>query len=88
MIHAGNLKAVIDLRSLPAEEGHRLIDSAFDSLRIGESFLLVSDHDPRPVYYHLAHEREGQFSWVYMECGPSIWQVMITNIHFDFQEGA
>jgi uncharacterized protein (DUF2249 family) len=88
MIHSGNLKPVIDLRTLSSEEGYPLVVRTFDALHRGESFLLISDHDPRPMYYHLAHEREGQFSWVYMECGPSIWQVMIANIHFDIQEGA
>jgi uncharacterized protein (DUF2249 family) len=88
MIHAGSLKAVIDLRTFPSEELYPLTVSAFDALQIGESFLIVSDHDPRPLYYQVSHEREGQFSWAYVICGPSIWQIMIAKIHVDVREGA
>jgi uncharacterized protein (DUF2249 family) len=46
-------------------------------LQPGESFTLVNDHDPRPLYYQFSAELTGQFSWNYLEAGPETWQVEI-----------
>jgi regulator of cell morphogenesis and NO signaling len=35
------------------------------------------DHDPKPLYYSLLHEREGQFEWEYVAQGPEEWKVKI-----------
>ena len=88
MISGESLKAVIDVRTIAPAERHPLIYRTFDTLQVGESFLLIGDRDPRPLHYQLAHEREGQFMWAYLESGPSIWQVMIAKIHLDEREGA
>jgi len=37
----------------------------------------VNDHDPKPLYYQLEAERSGQFSWSYLETGPSVWRVQV-----------
>jgi hypothetical protein len=29
----------------------------------GSAFVLVNDHDPKPLYYQLAAENAGEFSW-------------------------
>lgn len=59
-------------------ERHPLIFETFDELRKGEFFLLINDHDPKPLYYQFLHEREGLFSWEYIEQGPETWKVKIT----------
>ena len=59
-------------------ERHPLIFETFDELRKGESFILINDHDPKPLYYQFLHEREGLFSWEYLEQGPETWKVKIT----------
>ena len=59
-------------------ERHPLIFKTFDELKKGESFMLVNDHDPKPLYYQFLHEREGLFSWEYIEQGPETWKVKIT----------
>ncbi len=38
----------VDVRHLPKGEKHPTIFSAFDRLAIGEAFVLLNDHDPRP----------------------------------------
>jgi uncharacterized protein (DUF2249 family) len=43
----------------------------------GASFILVNDHDPKPLYYQLEAEHPKQFSWTYRERGPEVWQVEI-----------
>jgi uncharacterized protein (DUF2249 family) len=44
---------------------------------VGGAFLLVNDHDPKPLYYQFAAERSGQFDWQYRESGPEVWCVQI-----------
>lgn len=67
----------IDVRTIAPRLRHQLIFSTFESLDGGESFLLVNDHDPKPLYYQLAAEQGGTFSWDYLEEGPQVWRVRI-----------
>lgn len=67
----------IDVRQTPPPQRHPMIFGAFEALAPGESFLLVNDHDPKPLYYQFKFEREGQFSWDYLEEGPETWKVRI-----------
>lgn len=48
-----------------------------EALQPGEAFLLVNDHDPKPLYYQFKFEHERQFSWDYVEPGPDVWQVQV-----------
>lgn len=41
----------LDVRSLPPLKKHPTIFKTFDSLERGESFILINDHEPRPLYY-------------------------------------
>jgi uncharacterized protein (DUF2249 family) len=68
----------VDVRPIAPRERHPLIFAAFDALKPGEAFVLVNDHDPKPLYYQFLHEREKQFGWTYLESGPDQWQVKIT----------
>lgn len=69
---------VLDVRSIAPRDRHPQIFSTFDLLPIGGYFLLVNDHDPRPLYYHFNAERTGAFNWEYLEEGPEIWRVRIS----------
>jgi len=68
---------VIDVRTIVPRERHPLIFQTFDGLADGEAFLLVNDHEPKPLYYQFLHERADQFTWDYLEEGPEVWQVRI-----------
>lgn len=46
----------------------------FDALQNGEAFLLVNDHDPKPLYYQMVAERGKTFDWQYIEQGPQVWR--------------
>lgn len=70
----------IDVRQIPPRERHPLIFQTFDNLAAGQSFTLVNDHDPKPLYYQFMHERDGQFSWKYLEEGPETWRVQIGRV--------
>jgi uncharacterized protein (DUF2249 family) len=59
---------------------HELIFETFGTLEVGTAFVLVNDHDPKPLYYQLAAENAGQFTWEYLEEGPEVWRVRIGRI--------
>ena len=67
----------LDVRTIVPRERHPLIFDTFDHLAPGESFELVNDHDPKPLYYQLKAERPGQLTWDYVEQGPQVWRVKI-----------
>jgi uncharacterized protein (DUF2249 family) len=68
---------VLDVRTMVPRERHPLIFSTFDALQSGESFELVNDHDPKPLFYQFSFERSNAFTWDYLEQGPEVWRVRI-----------
>lgn len=72
-----NTADVVDVRSLVPAERHAKIFELVNALEPGASFVLVNDHDPKPLYYQLEAEYPGQFSWTYVEQGPQVWRVEI-----------
>lgn len=67
----------IDVRTVVPRERHPLIFQTFDGLTVGQAFLLVNDHDPKPLYYQFQAERPGTFTWEYKEQGPQVWRVAV-----------
>jgi uncharacterized protein (DUF2249 family) len=67
----------LDVRTVPPARRHPLIFETLAALEVGEGMVLVNDHDPQPLYYQLAAEHPGQFSWDYLERGPETWRVRI-----------
>jgi uncharacterized protein (DUF2249 family) len=68
---------VVDVRSLVPAQRHAKIFELVNELTPGASFILVNDHDPKPLYYQLEAEYPKQFSWTYRERGPEVWRVEI-----------
>lgn len=68
---------IVDVRSLAPVQRHAKIFDLVDALQPGASFILVNDHDPKPLYYQLEAEHPGQFSWTYVQQGPDVWRVQI-----------
>jgi len=58
-------------------ERHPLIFNTFHELEPGQDFVLVNDHDPKPLFYQFQAEYPGQFDWSYLESGPEVWRVRI-----------
>ncbi|MGO4562549.1 DUF2249 domain-containing protein [Rhizobiales bacterium 3FA27D7] len=67
----------IDVRTLVPMHRHQKIFELVDQLAPGGKFVLVNDHDPKPLYYQLEAEHPQQFSWTYLERGPEVWRVEI-----------
>jgi len=67
----------LDVRQLRPAQRHGLIFETFANLPPGGAFVLVNDHDPKPLYYQFNAEHAGQFTWEYQEQGPETWRVRI-----------
>lgn len=67
----------LDVRNEPPARRHELIFETWEGLAEGEGFVLVNDHDPKPLEYQFAAEHAGQFTWDYLEQGPQVWRVRI-----------
>jgi uncharacterized protein (DUF2249 family) len=68
---------VLDVRSLVPAQRHARIFQLVNELTPGASFILVNDHDPKPLYYQMEAEYPKQFSWIYLERGPEVWRVEV-----------
>jgi uncharacterized protein (DUF2249 family) len=69
--------ATLDVRNEPPARRHELIFETYHALGAGEGFVLVNDHDPKPLWYQFDAEYAGAFSWDYLEEGPEVWRVRI-----------
>jgi hybrid cluster-associated redox disulfide protein len=67
----------LDVREIAPRQRHALIFETFGLLQPGEAFILVNDHDPKPLYYQFNAEQAGQFTWEYLEQGPETWRVRV-----------
>ncbi len=65
----------LEVRHLPPAQRHQVIFERFNALGEGGSFILVNDHDPKPLYYQLVAEYPGTLIWEYLEEGPEVWRV-------------
>ncbi len=69
--------ATLDVRDLPPARRHALIFDTYEALAPDGAFILVNDHDPKPLYYQFQAEQPGEVSWQYLDQGPDLWRVRI-----------
>lgn len=67
----------LDVRTLAPARRHQVIFTAYHALRPSHGFVLVNDHDPKPLQYQFAAEHAGEFTWDYLQGGPRVWKVRI-----------
>src|SRR5665213_2595664 len=70
----------LDLREVPRPLRHPLVFKKLDALAIGESFVLVNDHDPIPLNRQIESMRTGQTTWEYLHRGPDIFRIRVKRI--------
>jgi uncharacterized protein (DUF2249 family)/mannose-6-phosphate isomerase-like protein (cupin superfamily) len=84
VVAAGNSVPVVnpelDLRAVPHPNRHPLVFARFDALAVDESFELVNDHDPIPLYRQMDAMRPGQAVWSYLERGPEVFRIRVLRI--------
>lgn len=66
----------------------KLIFDSYSALAGGQSFVLVNDHDPKPLWYQFEAEYTGAYRWDYLEQGPEVWRVRIGKPAPSSSEGA
>ena len=78
---------VLNATLLEPRVKHATIFAEFDKLNEGEEFILLNDHDPKPLYLQLLSQRGDIFSWDYIEAGPEWWRIRIAKnvIHSNTQ---
>lgn len=67
----------LEVRHLAPADRHKLIFETYHKLEAGQGFILINDHDPKPLYYQFAFEHPDQFTWTPIEEGPEVWRVRI-----------
>jgi len=73
----GNVDKELDVRSLAPAQRHADIFASYRNLAPGKGFVLINDHDPKPLQYQFEAEYKDQFTWDYLESGPKTWRVRI-----------
>ncbi|AEW00447.1 iron-sulfur cluster repair di-iron protein [Niastella koreensis] len=71
------LAEILDVTKIEPRLKHPTIFQCFDALSAGETFTILNDHDPKPLYYQLLGERGNTFTWNYLEQGPNRWRVAL-----------
>ena len=72
-----NIPEVLDVREIPHGRRHPRIFGTYAGLAPGESFVLVNNHDPKPLRREFQATYPDQYGWDYLEAGPHRWQVRI-----------
>ena len=70
----------IDLRRIIPSDRHSTVFQTFDALKLGDEFVLLVDHNPRPLLSQFKSKRPGAFTWAHMEEGPQVWKIRIGKI--------
>jgi uncharacterized protein (DUF2249 family) len=70
----------LDVRPLPKPDKHPRIFQLFGALAVGESFVLVNNHDPRHLRREFETEYPSGFGWDYLDRGPAAWRIRITKL--------
>lgn len=71
---------ILDVRAEIPQRRHELIFEHYHAMEAGESYILVNDHDPKPLYYQFEAEHAGAYTWQSLEEGPEVWRVEIGKI--------
>nr|WP_233340481.1 DUF2249 domain-containing protein [Haloprofundus sp. MHR1] len=78
----------LDVREYPPARRHELIFQAYDDLERGEAFVLVNDHDPKPLYHQFTAEEGPEFHWQYRQKDPGEFRVLVGKVEPKDQEAS
>jgi uncharacterized protein (DUF2249 family)/quercetin dioxygenase-like cupin family protein len=67
----------LDVRQLRKPDKHPTIFATYAALEVGESFVLVNNHDPKHLRAEFDADFPGSYSWEYLEKGPEAWRIRI-----------
>ena len=80
MMNSDELAALpaIDVRKIQPSERHATIFDILQALKPRQSFMVISDHEPRPLHYQIQARFPDLFGWNYVQQGPDVWRVVIS----------
>jgi uncharacterized protein (DUF2249 family) len=70
----------LDVRALRESNKHPAILHAYDALSVGESFVLVYNHDPKHLHEEFDTDHPGSYGWEYLDNGPDTWRIRISKL--------
>ncbi|MGH3246710.1 MAG: DUF2249 domain-containing protein [Trebonia sp.] len=70
----------LDVRPLRKPDKHPAIFQSYRDVPVGESLLLVNDHDPRHLRDEFEVEHPGGYAWEYLAKEPGDWRIRITKL--------
>jgi uncharacterized protein (DUF2249 family)/quercetin dioxygenase-like cupin family protein len=70
----------LDVRPLPWPGKHPAIFRAYEALGVGESLVLVNDHDPRHLRDEFEVEHPGGYTWEYLARERGAYRIRITKL--------
>jgi uncharacterized protein (DUF2249 family)/quercetin dioxygenase-like cupin family protein len=70
----------LDVRPLRKSDKHPTIFAAYAELTIGESVVLINDHEPKHLRDEFMTDHAGSHQWDYLETGPTQWRIRITKL--------
>jgi uncharacterized protein (DUF2249 family) len=68
----------IDLRPLRKPDRHPAVFRAYAAAAVGQSVVLVNDHDPRHLRDEFEVEYPGGYDWEYLGAEAGTWRIRIT----------
>jgi uncharacterized protein (DUF2249 family) len=71
------ITGILDVRDIPPRDRHAVIVQRHGALASAEAFELRNHHGPRALRYQLEAEHPGQYTWEFLEEGPTVWRVSI-----------
>ena len=74
------ITSTLDVREVEHAQRHQLIFRTYNALQPGQAFVLVVDHDPKPVLFELDFVQKGKFEYSYLEQGPEVRRVQMAKI--------
>jgi uncharacterized protein (DUF2249 family) len=77
---ASDQPPVLDVRPLRKPDKHPAIFDAYRSLAVGESFVLLNDHNPIHLRQEFDTAHPGSYAWDYLNRAPRDWRIKITKL--------
>ena len=70
----------LNLCEVPRAQRHPLVFERFDTLALGESFVLKTDHNPVLLNREMENVRPGQVDWEHINRGPGTYLIRIRRV--------
>jgi uncharacterized protein (DUF2249 family) len=70
----------LDVRQLRKPDKHPTIFATYNDLAIGQSFVLINNHDPLHLREEFEIDHPGGYGWEYLTSGPQEWRIRISKL--------